>query len=113
MIAHIVLFEPRAGFTDADRAALMEAIAAAARTIPHIRRFQVGRRVMHGVPGYERAMRENYEYAAVIEFDTVSELRSYLAHPSHAALGRHFAESSSRALAYDYEITDLSADART
>ncbi len=111
MILHVVLFEPREGFTDADRDELLDAVTAATRSIPHIRRFQIGRRVTHGLPGYEQAMHEAYEYAAIVEFDSVDDLRSYLAHPAHAALGGHFARSSSRALAYDYEIVDL-ADSR-
>jgi hypothetical protein len=32
---------------------------------------------------------------------------SYLAHPSHKAIGDHFTQSSSAALAYDYEMIDL------
>lgn len=107
MILHVVLFEPREGFTDADRDELVAALTTASHSIPQIRRLQVGRRITHGLPGYEQAMRENYEYAAIIEFDSADDLRSYLAHPAHAALGRHFARSSSRALAYDYESTEL------
>jgi hypothetical protein len=34
-------------------------------------------------------------------------LKSYLAHPSHAALGNHFTASASRSLAYDYGLAGV------
>lgn len=110
MIAHIVLFTPRPELTAADRRALIEALVAAAAEIPSIRAFRVGRRVTHGLPGYEQMMRDDYEFAAIIEFDDRSGLTAYLAHPSHEAIGRHFMASASRSLAYDYAMVDA-ADA--
>lgn len=104
MIAHIVLFTPRPDLSAAERGAFLEALSGAAAGIPAIRRFRVGRRVRHGLPGYEQAMRDDYEFAAVAEFDDVEGLKAYLTHPAHDALGRHFAASSSRALAYDYAM---------
>ena len=47
-------------------------------------------------------MRDDYEFAAIVEFDDMEGLKSYLAHPSHAAIGRHFMASAARSLAYDY-----------
>jgi hypothetical protein len=41
-----------------------------------------------------------------VEFDDVAGLTAYLEHPQHAAIGAHFTQSSSAALAYDYEIAD-------
>ena len=52
-------------------------------------------------------MHVDFEYAALVEFDDVAGLRAYLAHPSHAAVGRHFSASSAVALAYDYELIDI------
>lgn len=109
MIAHIVLFEPRPDLTETDRNSLLEGLREAARDIPSVRQLRVGRRTRHGLPGYEQAMCDEYSYAAVIEFDSLDGLRSYLAHPGHDRVGRHFAESSVRALAYDYELVDISA----
>jgi hypothetical protein len=37
-------------------------------------------------------------------------LATYLAHPQHAAIGKHFSESAAAALAYDYEMVDLKGD---
>jgi hypothetical protein len=64
--------------------------------------------VLHGLAGYEQAMRENYEYALVLEFDDAEGLRGYLGHPEHERLGRLFA-SGAAALAYDYDLVELDA----
>jgi hypothetical protein len=106
VIVHIVLFEPKPDLTDADRHQVLEALRAAAREIPVVRRLRVGPRVKHGFPGYEQMMRAEYSFAAVIEFESLEDLRAYLAHPVHERLGRYFVESSVRALAYDYRLAD-------
>lgn len=110
MIAHVVLFSPKPDLGEADRRALIEALVAAAGDIPTITRFRVGKRVLHGMPGYEQVMRDGYEFAAIVEFENVDGLKTYLAHPSHAVIGQHFTTSASKALAYDYAIVDA-ADA--
>jgi hypothetical protein len=109
VISHVILFSPKPELTPAARRDLLEALVAASTEIPSIRTFRVGRRVKHGLPGYEQLMRDDYEFAAVVEFDDLDGLKSYLAHPSHAALGRHFMASASRALAYDYNVVDAAS----
>ena len=109
MIAHVVLFSPKPNLGETERRALIEALVAAAGDIPTIKRFHVGKRVRHGMPGYEQAMRDDYEFAAIVEFENVDGLKIYLAHPSHAVIGQHFTTSASRALAYDYAIVDAAA----
>jgi stress responsive alpha/beta barrel protein len=106
MIAHVILFSPKGDLTPAARRDLLESLVATSGDIPSIRRFRVGRRVKHGLPGYEQRMRDDYEFAAVIEFDDVDGLKAYLAHPSHATIGQHFTASASRALAYDYVMSE-------
>jgi hypothetical protein len=64
------------------------------------------------VPGYEQAMRQDFDYAAIIEFDDEEGLRAYLKHPAHVAIGAHFSSAAAAALAYDYEMVSLE-DART
>lgn len=108
MIAHIVLFTPRTDLAEAERRGLVDALSAAAREIPSIRRVRVGKRVRHGRP-YESLMRANYEYAAVLEFDDVAGLEAYLEHPAHEALGARFFAAFEEALMYDFELED-SAD---
>jgi hypothetical protein len=106
MIAHVVLFSPKGDLAPAGRRDLLASLVQASADIPSIRRFRVGRRVKHGVPGYEQLMGDDYEFAAIIEFDGVEGLKAYLAHPSHADIGRHFTASASRSLAYDYTLVD-------
>jgi hypothetical protein len=106
MIVHVVLFSPKPDMPSDDRRGLLAALVAAAGDIPSIRRFRVGKRVKHWMPGYEQLMRDDYEYAAIVEFDDVESLKIYLAHPSHAVIGRHFTTSASKSLAYDYTVVD-------
>ncbi len=106
MVAHVVLFRPRADLGAEERAALVASFSRALREIPGIRRTQVGRRVMHGRP-YEQLMKENYEYAAVLEFDDLRALKAYLQHPAHEDLGQRFFASFEAALIYDYEMSDV------
>jgi hypothetical protein len=105
MIQHILLFRPRPTLTPDERHALAEAFEAAVRGVPGIRRFRIGRRVTHGRE-YERLMREDFQYAAVIEFDDVASLEAYLAHPAHDALGARFMASLDAGLIYDYDMTE-------
>jgi hypothetical protein len=106
MIAHLILFRPKSELTAAERKGIFDALSSAASTIPGIQRLRLGRRIRHGLPGYEQAMREDYEYVVMIEVEDVDALKAYLRHPSHIALGRHFTQSAAAALAYDYEIVD-------
>lgn len=107
MIAHVILFQPRGELDEQMRGAFAGIVATAARQIASIRRFRIGPRVMHGLPGYEQGMRDHYGYAAIIEFDDVRGLTEYLQHPAHAALGHHFSASTERALAYDFELEEV------
>ena len=106
MIIHTVLFHPRQNLAEEARARLLENLRHAAATIPSIRRFRIGQRVKHGLPGYEQAMHESYAFATFIEFDDADGLKAYLQHPSHQAIGAHFTISAQRALAYDYEVIE-------
>ena len=109
MIVHIILFEPRADLSADATQQVLEDLKQAAAAIPSVRRCRVGRRILHGMPGYEQTMREAYTFAAILEFDDREGLLTYLAHPAHNAAGRHFTSSAQRALAYDYEVVDASA----
>jgi hypothetical protein len=112
VIAHIVLFKPRPDLTDTGKQSLLDAFTQAASRITTVKRCRIGRRVTHGLPGYESAMRDGFEYAAIVEFEDLNGLKAYLADPVHAAIGEHFTTAAEKALAYDYEMVDL-ADARS
>jgi hypothetical protein len=107
VIVHIVLFEPRADLTAAQRDKVLDDLRAAAAAIPTLSRCRIGERIKLGLPGYEQAMTADYQYAAIMEFDDRAGLEAYLRHPAHVAAGRHFTDSAARALAYDYEVTEL------
>jgi hypothetical protein len=106
MVAHIVLFRPKPDVTSTDRQAMFDAIQEAATGIPSVRRFQIGARVKHK-PQYEQLMTEDFPYAAVIEFDDLEGLQSYLQHPKHQKLGQLFYQLLEAGLVYDYEMGKL------
>jgi Stress responsive A/B Barrel Domain len=105
MLAHIVLFKPRADLSDTDRRALEAALVSALSGIALIRGFHLGRRVRHGA-GYEAAMREDLEFAAIVEFDDLDSLKAYLEHPAHKELGTRFTSAVAASFIYDYEMED-------
>jgi hypothetical protein len=108
MVAHVVLFRPKPGITPSDREAMFDALQAAATGIPTVRRFQIGSRVKHN-PQYEQMMAQDFPYAAVIEFDDLAGLQTYLQHPKHQKLGELFYRLLEAGLVYDYEMGKLSA----
>jgi hypothetical protein len=106
MIAHIVLLQPNTDMTEAQRAEALETIRRSTAGIPEIRRFRLGRRVRHGLPGYEQLMPQDFEFALIIEVDDIDALKRYLQAPGHVALGQLFYTATAAALAYDYEMRD-------
>ena len=105
MISHVVLFKPRPDLSPAEREALLDAMRTAFTGIPQIKRVRVGRRRLIG-RGYEAQMTVDFEYAAVLEFDDEPALRTYLDHPAHADLGRHFGLTAAAALVYDFSMIE-------
>ena len=109
MIAHVVLLQPRATLSADQRREALATLTREALQIPEIRRFRIGRRVRHALPGYEQQMAQDYEFALIIEFDDVEALTRYLRAPAHGALAHLFASATDAALAYDYEIVEPTA----
>jgi hypothetical protein len=107
VIAHIVLLQPRPDLTEDQRRAALDTLAHAAANVPEIRRFRLGRRVRHGLPGYEQVMTPDYELALIIEVDDVAALTRYLKAPAHRALGDLFSTAAAAALAYDYDMIEI------
>ena len=108
MIAHLVLLQPRPDLTEAQRRTALETLTHAAADMPEIRSFRLGHRVKHGLPGYEQLMAVDYEFALIIEVDDLTALARYLAAPAHRALGELFSTATAAALAYDFEMSQLS-----
>ena len=112
MITHLVLFRPHDSLGRGGREAILQSLAEVVRQCPAIRTCRVGRRVRHGLPGYEQAMAMDYAFALTLEFDDVAGLREYLTHPAHEQLGGFFSSAGTESLAYDYEFMDLAAAGR-
>jgi hypothetical protein len=107
MISHVVLFRPKATLSIEQRAALIDAVRSAVTGIAEIKRTTIGKRVLLDRPGYEKLMAEHFEYAAILEFDSEADLRTYLDHPDHNRLGQLLFTAADAVLAYDFASTDL------
>lgn len=107
MISHIVLFKPRLTLGPAERTAIVEHLKTAIAQCPTVRSCRIGRRVQHGLPGYEQQMVEDYQYSLILDFDDVEGLKAYLQNPAHAGIGGLFTSAASASLAYDYEMVGL------
>ena len=108
MIVHVILFSPRPDLDGARRLQILESFRAAAERAATVRAVRIGRRVRHGLPGYDSAMGEDFEFFAAREFEDVEGLKTYLQDPAHEAAGRHFGSSAAAALAYDYAVVSPS-----
>ena len=107
MITHVVLFSPQAAIAAPQKAAILASLQGAVEQCETVRASRIGRRVRHGLPGYEQQMREDFQYILELDFDDVAGLRAYLEHPAHGAIGGFFTSATSAALAYDYEVVEL------
>ena len=105
MIAHVVLFQPKSDLDEQARQGLLDALSAALREIPSIRRARIGPRVTHGRP-YEELMAVDYSFAAILEFDSMAGLKMYLNHPAHEQLATRFFACFEQALMYDFEVQE-------
>ena len=66
MIAHVVLFEPKATITETDRDAFLDAMKIAFREIPTVTRSLVAKRQLIGA-GYEAKLGDTaYSYVSVV-----------------------------------------------
>lgn len=105
MIAHVVLFTPRESLAPADRQQLVGDLEQALQAIPEIRRARIGRRRILGY-AYDASGPAHFEFVVMLEFDSEADLRSYLHHPAHVALGRWFHQGAEVAWAADFEIAE-------
>lgn len=110
MLWHVVLMKRKPDLAPADRTAFADAFKRAVREIPTVRGVRVGKRVTHGA-GYEHGTPDAADYIAVIEFDDVAGVQTYLRHPSHAELGARFGLSFSSAWVYDFEVGEAGLSA--
>lgn len=105
MIAHVVLFTPRASLTAPERDHLILALERACLDIPQIRRVRIGRRRRLGY-AYDAMSPIDFQFAAILEFDSEDDLRAYLDHPAHGDLGQWFTTTAAAAIAHDFDIVE-------
>ena len=103
MVAHIVLFRPKADLTGDQRRAFVTALEHALSSIPLIKNARVGRRITLGRQ-YDHMNAQAFPFAAILEFESEDDLRLYLEHPAHEMLGAQFYITSEAALVFDYEL---------
>jgi Stress responsive A/B Barrel Domain len=106
VIAHVVLFTPRASLSPDERRALVGDLEQACQAIPSIRRASIGRRRVLGY-GYDTVGPVHFEFVAVLEFESEADLNTYLRHPAHVALGRWFHQGAEIAISEDFEMVDV------
>jgi hypothetical protein len=105
MIAHIVLFQPRADLSMADRDAFAASFERALTSIPQVRCARVGERITLGRT-YDQQNARDFCYIAIIEFDSETDLRAYLEHAAHQELGARFSQAAEAALVYDFALRE-------
>ena len=89
MIAHLVLFRPRNTLSDEERAAFFTTMEQAFANIAAIKRARAGRRQSLG-RFYDQQNAVDFPFAAILEFETESDLREHFDHPAHRSLGEQF-----------------------
>ena len=109
MLTHVVLFRPKSGLAPADADALITAIERAARDIPTVRRFEVGRRTA-SPPSYAAGAPPDFPFMAMVWVDDRAALDAYLAHPAHQALGAAFNAALGAALVFDFDSETVEGD---
>jgi Stress responsive A/B Barrel Domain len=105
VIAHVVLFQPRADLSPTEREAFAQSFARAVSGIPQLRRARVGER-KNFARLYDRLNARSFSHIAVLEFDSETDLRAYLDHPAHEELGRRFYETAEGALVFDFDMKE-------
>jgi hypothetical protein len=108
VLTHVVLFKPRPGLAGADADALIAAIERAARDIPAVRRFEVGRRIAMP-PAYAAGAPPDFPFVAMVWVDDRAALDAYLAHPAHQALGAAFNAALGAGLVFDFDTETVEA----
>jgi hypothetical protein len=95
MLKHVVFMKFKEGVTDAEIAALENALRALPAKIPEIRGFQFGRDIVHS----ERS----YDFSLVSDFDDLEAMKRYQVHPDHVPVIAMVRGISAGILAVDFE----------
>jgi hypothetical protein len=106
MIAHIVLFSPKAGMADSELRSFAQSFQDACRQIPTIRRARIGPITELAASPELKMGHTAYSVAAWLEFDDEAGLEGYLKHPTHEVLGKLFWQYCGATLVADVKMAD-------
>ena len=109
MIAHVVLFEPKAWLSEDARRAFLSSIRDVARNISQVTSARIGTVESLGVSPENKIGVKTYSYGAVFEFLTPEDLSAYLIHPRHSDLRKIFWELCESTLIADLRLVDVSS----
>jgi hypothetical protein len=106
MILHIVLLEARADLTPTAVQTFLKVLETASRDIPSILDVRAGSVRDLGLGYEDRSEGRGFSHAAVFSFASMDDLKAYLVHPAHQALGEQFWQVAARTLIVDVEAVD-------
>lgn len=110
MISHIVLFNAKKNVSPDDRRSFAIQVRDVCRAISVVRSATVGRAISVD-PGYARSFGDKtYEFTAILDFATRSDLIAYLQHPLHHELGRLFWVYCESTIVVEVEARDAKSD---
>lgn len=110
MIAHIVLFRPKAELTDDDLRLFTQLFRRVCVEVPGIERVRLGPVVGGGVFGGAKLGSSPYSAAAYLEFKDRQALEAYLQNPLHREFAESFWRYSEETVIADSEMVDPKVD---
>jgi hypothetical protein len=96
MLKHIVIFKFKKDAEDSSKETVQKALKDLPGQISEIRKFELGRDVVHS----ERS----YDMALVSEFENLDAMKRYQVHPAHMAVVEKLKKICDSILAVDFEM---------
>lgn len=96
MLHHVVCMRFAKGVDDARIQAIHEGLAALPKTIPELKRLDLGRDVVKSA--------RSFDFALVAVFEDLSGLDVYRVHPDHQAVLELIRSATSEVVAVDFEV---------
>jgi Stress responsive A/B Barrel Domain len=110
LIAHVVLFEPKADVTPEQRRDFLNEIRSVATEIAIVHQASVGRPLSFSRMPALNSGQPTYSFAAVMTFRTRNDLDVYLTHPRHELLRTMFWNFCQATLIADLDLSDVNSE---